>query len=558
MIQTLSALIVGALQNIKHLENVIDFRFDFNNSTNKTSNQSKNEIKRNKINSKTESMNNQFFLTNMQNFLQAYLTCSSLEIYKDPNCRLVNIIRNYLYTFSDDLNSDLKSNHMPNIKDLKRGINEVLNSWSTIIINSMNVINNQFPFACDYFFTSNSCNFINSSKQNTTDHFRYFTEIRENKPQTNQTNQTNQTDQQVYLLTSLNDKNEITTQIIQQNEQNQKSKEKLAQSCNTNEGTRAAETVLNMITSSDESVENYHAINEKSSADEYEKALHGNVGPQLKNTSKIFKPILNFIGIDAPSGTLIDNLFKEFGSLLFGNLNIKSVQINILGSINPRRDMSMNSNNESEESKLSQSFKKQSFFRTRSNPSSSDSILRDKEIAGDKIITTILSFDDLLFNINVRQVMPADSSSASVLNSKTNLTNTCENAKLINNDLSMTNPVYTATNQIVSSQNNSPKYYTKIDAGIRVNNLTQEVNMPLLRLVHQIYSIIADAIDNEKEQNKINSSLCLKEHLKEHLNQSIFLNVPSPNSNKDCWKYMNGLMELRDFVPEPKYVEKVN
>lgn len=51
-----------------------------------------------------------------------------------------------------------------------------------------------------------------------------------------------------------------------------------------------------------------------------------------KNANKIFRPILNFIGVDAPSGTLIDNLFKEFGALLFGNLNIKSVHINILGS----------------------------------------------------------------------------------------------------------------------------------------------------------------------------------------------------------------------------------
>lgn len=51
-----------------------------------------------------------------------------------------------------------------------------------------------------------------------------------------------------------------------------------------------------------------------------------------KNANKVFRPILSFIGVDAPSGTLIDNLFKEFGSLLFGNLKIKSVHINILGS----------------------------------------------------------------------------------------------------------------------------------------------------------------------------------------------------------------------------------
>ena len=45
-----------------------------------------------------------------------------------------------------------------------------------------------------------------------------------------------------------------------------------------------------------------------------------------------------------------------------------------------------------------------------------------------------------------------------------------------------------------------PKYCTKIDTGIQPNNLTQEVNIPLLRLANEFYTIIVDANENDKEQ----------------------------------------------------------
>jgi hypothetical protein len=100
--------------------------------------------------------------------------------------------------------------------------------------------------------------------------------------------------------------------------------------------------------------------------------------------------------------------------------------------------------------------------------------------------------------------------------------------------------------------------------------------MPLLRLVHQIYSIIADAIEYDKEQTKqLNSaSNLLKEaagsgsgklpskvnSLKSTSTNPAVLNanvMPQQNVNRDCWKYMAGLIELRDFIPEPKYVDGV-
>lgn len=195
---------------------------------------------------------------------------------------------------------------------------------------------------------------------------------------------------------------------------------------------------------------------------------------EIQNVNKMFKPVLSYIGIDAPSGTLMDNLFKEFGSLLFGNLNIKSVQINILGSYGIKSGL------------LKFDAELDNFFKVKTYAGKS----LDAE---QKIITTILSFDDLIFNINVRQVIPQ-------VDCK--LFNLAPSDKSI---MSMKNPLF-------SNNSIDAKYFTKIDAGIQVNNLIQEVNMPLLRLAHQIYSIIADAIDIEKEKNKLNGSISFKEN----------------------------------------------
>ena len=120
--------------------------------------------------------------------------------------------------------------------------------------------------------------------------------------------------------------------------------------------------------------------------------------------------------------------------------------------------------------------------------------------------------------------------------------------------------------------------------------------MPLLRLVHQIYSIIADAIEYDKEQNKLSneSYADLNDSVKElkintalnqqynHISQQHRLSgagglgnqvvesgidlvggvvgmqhAISGQNQKDCWRFMAGILELREFIPEPKYVEKV-
>ena len=230
--------------------------------------------------------------------------------------------------------------------------------------------------------------------------------------------------------------------------------------------------------------------------------------PKMNATAKLFKPILNFIGIDAPSGTLMDNLFKEFGSLISGNLHITSVDINILGK---QQGMSNNNNNtafnesnkgttraESVKYRSFYSSKKSNFF----NMSNSSSMNSDQN----RVITTILSFDSLLFNINVRQVFPTRA--LKTLKSKDEpgieMNATVKGKK--DGLFSMVNPIYEASknadNEAATLSVYEPKYYTKVDTGIQLNNLSQEVNMPLLRLVHQLYSLIADAIEFDKEPNK--------------------------------------------------------
>lgn len=96
--------------------------------------------------------------------------------------------------------------------------------------------------------------------------------------------------------------------------------------------------------------------------------------------------------------------------------------------------------------------------------------------------------------------------------------------------------------------------------------------MPLLRLVHQIYSIIADAIEYDKEQ-AIEASRALMAATAAANSGANNVGIGGKNigsfanpfvgqqlqfqQTRDCWRYMAGLIELKDFLPEPKHVEKV-
>jgi hypothetical protein len=152
----------------------------------------------------------------------------------------------------------------------------------------------------------------------------------------------------------------------------------------------------------------------------------------------------------------------------------------------------------------------------------------------------------------------------------------------------MVNPVYTLApiNEEPTKLKSTQKHHAKIDTNLRINKLSQEVNMPLLRLVHQLYSIIEDAIDYDKEQNKLlHNNLSVNEYL--HLpgetptdlfntentfpavqKQTSFRNSLNRNSlnrgtrfvsnanRRDVWKFMDDIIENRELVPGQKYSEK--
>ena len=149
----------------------------------------------------------------------------------------------------------------------------------------------------------------------------------------------------------------------------------------------------------------------------------------------------------------------------------------------------------------------------------------------------------------------------------------------------MVNPVYTLApiNEEPTKLKSTQKHHAKIDTNLRINKLSQEVNMPLLRLVHQLYSIIEDAIDYDKEQNKLlHNNLSVNEYL--HLpgetptdlfntentfpavqKQTSFRNSLNRNSlnrgtrfvsnanRRDVWKFMDDIIENRELVPGQKF-----
>jgi hypothetical protein len=119
-------------------------------------------------------------------------------------------MRNYLLYFADEFEADLNSSYMPDAKLLKKGIGEVLNSWSNVII---------------------AANPATSHDETSLEEFKFFTEIRENKFEeyavdeavhdlsnldasgkivNDKDSGSNQSD----MFVSVNDKNLVTTHLV--------------------------------------------------------------------------------------------------------------------------------------------------------------------------------------------------------------------------------------------------------------------------------------------------------------------------------------------------------
>jgi hypothetical protein len=147
-----------------------------------------------------------------------------------------------------------------------------------------------------------------------------------------------------------------------------------------------------------------------------------------------------------------------------------------------------------------------------------------------------------------------------------------------NVSFSMANPVYalTAISEEPTKVKSAPKHHAKIDTSLRINNLSQEVNMPLLRLVHQLYSIIEDAIDYDKEQSKLLVAAATDFadwpldlpldtadnplHRQASFKRNSLSRGPrfaSSANRASVWKFMDDIIENRELLPTgTKYTEK--
>jgi hypothetical protein len=244
-------------------------------------------------------VNHLIFKKMLADFVASYLTTSASSLLNDPNIILVNLIRNYALFYNGQLTVDLNSSHIPDEKFLKKAVSEELNSWSSIILDCI-----------EQKSTSSTNNVPIKRSQND----RVILNMNEN-----------------HYIKGTNDSSYNQTPVVQpQSDQNSEDAMSLDIELNKlnmqnnspfliNENQLAYNLIReNQTTSNDEE------ITEKNQAELKEEEIY-------KKTSKVFKPFLSFIGVDAPTGKLIDNLFNEMGSFLLGTLKIKSVDINILG-----------------------------------------------------------------------------------------------------------------------------------------------------------------------------------------------------------------------------------
>ncbi len=456
----------------------------------------------------------------LNDFVASYLTSSSFGLLHDANIILVNLIRNYLLFNQNELNADLAFPNIPDEKFLKKAISEQLNTWSSIINNKSTTTTTT---------TANGIININQNKR-IIPNDRVVISLNENN-------------NNAHYLKGVKDLNNDSVSEDAFSLDIELNKLKMQDQFNNNNNNQ----VNNQTTSNDEE------LNEKNQSILKEEEIY-------KKTSKVFRPVLSFIGIDAPTGKLIENLFKEMGSFLLGSLKIKKVDINILG-----KQTNKITNNDST---LLNEINRNRFNNRNINSSKSYSSFNNKNnnetTEQEKVITTILSFDSLLINLSIRKIL-------NETNALNNNNSTATTTATTNNQFSMVNPVYSTLNNKTNESNDNNKdnklvkYTAKIDANMKLNNLTQEVNMPLLRLVHQIYSIIADAIDYDKEQQQtklIKNNIQADDTLESNMNQA-GLNNNNNNNNeatktptsfknkKTLWK------DLLEKINEQRYFEKV-
>ncbi len=314
VLQIMAALISGSLRSKDHLEQKIEANYHLNILSNvdhiltanqkKSSNAKSSQAHQNQSqypsstnsanpNSHTSNYNSNYNnnsthqsdsnLASLRNkkllnhFLESYLTKSSFGLLNDPNFALVNLIRNYLFFYAGDFNADLAAANKPDEMHLKVSINEIFNSWSSIIIGALEKKSS--------ILNLNAMNLNKQQQRQQADSSEDATDQENNQNQARAATAADSGPKSV-LVSILDDKKVVS----------------------------ATEKALFL----DESAVNRSSENKGGTLKAggglmgEDLAARGKVGSfrsttvnakvQIKNANRMFKPFLNFIGIDAPTG----------------------------------------------------------------------------------------------------------------------------------------------------------------------------------------------------------------------------------------------------------------
>jgi len=208
------------------------------------------------------------------------LTQNSFGLLNDPNFALVNLIRNYLFFYANDFNADLAAVNKPEEMHLKISINEVFNSWSSIIIGALE--------KKSHFLNLHA---MNLNKQIQGDSSEDATDQENNQnptkvPQQNSAGESHSRPRSV-IVSMLDDK-----KVVSSTEKSHLLDESLVNKSSENKASTLKAGIVGL--AGEETV--------TKSKSESIGATNINAKVQIKNANKMFKPFLNFIGIDAPTG----------------------------------------------------------------------------------------------------------------------------------------------------------------------------------------------------------------------------------------------------------------
>ena len=250
-------------------------------------------------------------------FLESYLSKNSFGLLNDPNFALVNLIRNYFYLYSSDFYADLAAANKPDENHLKISINEVFNSWSSKMISALEKKSYMFNLAPveKYLIKHNF-----DSSEDTTDHEnQHNKDINDFLLQQNANFKKNSTQQQgssdnnsghvtlnlapKTVVVSLDDKKVISsTEKLNTDVGNKQGDAMFMNGSSLRDGTAFG---MNKIVMDRSDVNN--ALLSKGNVNN-NNVRDVNTKVQIKNANKMFKPFLNFIGIDAPTGKFFKDL----------------------------------------------------------------------------------------------------------------------------------------------------------------------------------------------------------------------------------------------------------